>query len=345
MPNRPVAVPAPKAAWHKEHPTIGVSVIRAQRGAIAAAAEAAGLTMGAYLLAGAERAQAAEARLRDAEAAHADQLAEVRREGAAQVVQLRRQLSAAAEAADEHTQAAIAAAEARGRVQVDPELRAAAEAAGREAAEWRAGGERLVEFFAERGEKLLEWTPDDPRVRAGVRRWLEAQEAAVRVALGQHADGLPLPLQVEAQVRAARAEERQLVAAEAGTAIARVEQELALQFDAAQSVLIGRAEAADRELAAAKRELEVAASTIADLRAQLENRDRRLLAAGTDPVREAIAELDQRMTLDLIRWDRRLDDASQSELVAAYRQALGLADPVETVSLGLVTPAGAGPDG
>ena len=59
------------------------------------AADVTTLTMGAYLaclLTGAEWAQTVERLLRDAQAAHADQLAQVRRERATQVAQLRRQL-------------------------------------------------------------------------------------------------------------------------------------------------------------------------------------------------------------------------------------------------------------
>ena len=128
------SAPPSKQAWHKAHPTIGVSVTPAQRDAIAAAAETAGVTMGAYLLRGTDRARAAEDRLRAVGAAHQ-----------AEIARLQRELAAAGELALEEMQAATTAAYAQGRAEADP-------AALRELAYWRQAAEALFRWRAQADE-------------------------------------------------------------------------------------------------------------------------------------------------------------------------------------------------
>jgi hypothetical protein len=123
--------PPSKRAWHQAHPTIGVSVTAAQRDTIAAAAEAAGVTMGAYLLSGANRAQAAEDRLQEVEAARQGEVAE-----------LRRRLLVDGEEAEAHLKAATTAAYAQGRAEAEP-------AAAQELAYWRQAARALFGWRAQ----------------------------------------------------------------------------------------------------------------------------------------------------------------------------------------------------
>ena len=289
MPDRPLAVvppaarrsPAPsKAAWHEAHPTIGVSVAPAQRDAIAAAAQAAGTTMGAHLLGGHERAAAAEARLRHAQAAHRTQLAALKRDHAAALT-----------AANQQAQVAVAAAEARGRTQADPDLRAAAAAALRAAQDWQAGFALLLDYFGERGDALLRGVTDPAR-SAATARWLDAQERTVDLQLAMRAVRPPLPREFARELAAARDEGRR-EGASAGRAAARREVATAETALADHTQELAAATVRTAEL---ERTLTTAQGRIADLEA---------VVAGVDA--EALAERARRDPSD---WLLRLSAAA-----------------------------------
>ena len=170
--------PPSKRAWHQAHPTIGVSVTRAQRDTIAAAAAAAGVTMGAYLLSGADRAQAAEDRLQEVEAAHQGEVAE-----------LRRRLLVEGEEAEAHLQAAATAAYAQGRAAADPEL-------AQELAYWRQAASALFKWHVQVDELTDQvlgcvgdhergfWESDQHRRYVeGVRKYREAIDRCLELAV------------------------------------------------------------------------------------------------------------------------------------------------------------------
>lgn len=120
-----------KAAWHADHPSVTVHLRSADRNRLGAEARAAGVTIGAYLLAGAQRAQAAEDRLQEVEAAHR-----------AEIAQLRRELAAVAQLAQQEAQAAVASAYQQGRAAANP-------AAAQELAYWRQAAPALSGWRAE----------------------------------------------------------------------------------------------------------------------------------------------------------------------------------------------------
>ncbi len=92
----------------------GVSVTPAQRDAVASAAQAAGVTMSAYLLAAVESARAAERTLREARTGHRAELARLGRAHEAQGAKLGSRAGAERRRTAERTRPAVATAEARG---------------------------------------------------------------------------------------------------------------------------------------------------------------------------------------------------------------------------------------
>ena len=134
-----------KAAWHADHPSVTVHLPAAERTRLGAEARAAGVTMGAYLLTGAERARAAEDRLRQIEAAHQ-----------AEAAQLRRELDAVGQLVQQEAQAAEASAYERGRAAADP-------AAAQELAYWREAAVALSSWRAqidELADQVLDYLAD-----------------------------------------------------------------------------------------------------------------------------------------------------------------------------------------
>lgn len=134
-----------KAAWHAEHPSVTVHLPAAERTRLGAEAKAAGVTMGAYLLAGAERARDAEDRLRQVEVAHQ-----------AETAQLRRELAAVSQRAQQQAHAAVASAYRRGRAEAGP-------AAAQELAYWQEAARALSRWRAqidELADRVLDYLAD-----------------------------------------------------------------------------------------------------------------------------------------------------------------------------------------
>ena len=145
-----------KAAWHTDHPSVTVHLPAAEHTRLGAEAKAAGVTMGAYLLAGAERARAAQDRLQEVEAAHQAEVAQLRRELAAVSHGAQQQAPAAAASAYQQAQAAMAAAYQHGRAEADP-------AAAQELAYWRQAAPAISRWRAEIDEladQVLDYLAD-----------------------------------------------------------------------------------------------------------------------------------------------------------------------------------------
>lgn len=304
-----------------ENPTVGVRMTRAQRDALAARAEAAGVSMGALLLSGlADKDQAVAAahdegftegaaRQREADARH---LAALDRDHQRALAALRRDHKAGLTAAAKQAQLAVEAAYQRGLAEADPAQIARAEEARDVARSWQVGVTALLRHFEARGEMLL--TRAEPSTRVTVERLLDAQERAVQLAFGRQADNVPLPRQLAAAVAAAVEDEDALLSHVAGKRIAQLQRDHADAVAKLQQQLAELADVPDQlvetqaKLSTTQRALDAAQAEAAGVRAQMQGLTGQLEAAQRSP------------RLQLMAWHRDQMEQMSIERKAQQRE-------------------------